>query len=181
MILLISDADPMQYTDREKLRLLYDTYKKKMYVAAKKITGNTPDAEDAVQNAFISVSRSISKINMLDDDALSGYMITIAKNEAYDIVRGRDVTELSDDLPEQDPFSDVNAKIFERDVYNAAVAAIRSLDDRYRAPLYLSTVMGYKTKEIARLLRRNEQTVKGQIARGKKMIISKLKEAGYEL
>ena len=54
------------------------------------------------------------------------------------------------------------------------------MDDTYRAPLYLRYVMGYSVKETARLLKRNEQTVKGQLARGKKMIISQLKEAGYE-
>ena len=54
------------------------------------------------------------------------------------------------------------------------------MDDLYRAPIYLNCVMGFSVKETAKQLHKNEQTVKGQIMRGKKMIINKLKEAGYE-
>ena len=71
--------------------------------------------------------------------------------------------------------------MFEKEVYEKIVEILRNMDDLYRSPIYLNCVMGYTVKETAKQLHRNVQTVKGQIARGKKMIINKLKEAGYEL
>ena len=174
-------ADTMPYTNKEKLRILYDTYRQRMYSAAVRITGNTADAEDAVQNAFISVSKHLSKINVLDEDALKGYLIAVVKNEAINIIRRADKAGCDDGAElAEDPFADVEARVWDREVYEMIISILRGMDDRYRAPLYLSCVMGYTVKETASQLHRNEQTVKGQIVRGKQMIISKLKEAGYE-
>lgn len=178
--MLLFMADTLSYSDRRKLEIMYDRYKRKMYAAAKSVLGGD-GAEDAVQNAFVCIAKNMDKINVLDSGALEGYVIVIAKNEAYNILRKEDKAEPFDEAPPvSDPFSDVDAKVLERDAYEKTVSILRSMDDTYRAPLYLRYVMGYSVKETARLLKRNEQTVKGQLARGKKMIISQLKEAGYE-
>ena len=180
--MLLFMADTLSYGDKQKLETMYEKYKRKMYSAAKRILSDGDKAEDATQNAFISIAENIGRINIMDDDALEGYVIAIAKNEAYNIIRAKDKAELYDEFPlVSDPFSDVNAKVFEKEVYEKIVEILRNMDDLYRSPIYLNCVMGYTVKETAKQLHRNVQTVKGQIARGKKMIINKLKEAGYEL
>ena len=179
--MLLFTAGTMPYSDKEKLKILYDTYSTRMFSAAKRITKNTADAEDAVQNAFVSISGHLPKIDMLDEDALKGYLLTIAKNEAVNVLRQSEKAESLDEAPPaSDPFADVDARVWSREVYEKIISILRTMDDRYRAPLYLTCVMGYTVKETASQLHRNEQTVKGQIVRGKKMIISQLKEAGYE-
>ena len=179
--MLLFMADTLSYGDKQKLETMYEKYKRKMYAAAKRILNDGDKAEDATQNAFVSIAKNMDKINIYDTDALEGYVIAIAKNEAYNILRAEDKAELYDEPPlEADPFSDVDAKVFEKEVYEKIVEILRNMDDLYRSPIYLHCVMGYTVKETAKQLRRNEQTVKGQIVRGKKMIINKLKEAGYE-
>ena len=180
--MLLFTADTLSQSDRQKLEVMYDRYRRKMYSAAKRILNDGFKAEDAVQNAFVAIAKNMDKINVNDEDALEGYVIVIAKNEAYNIIRAEDKAELYDEEPLlTDPFSDVGAKVFEKDVYEKIIFILREMDDTYRSPLYLNCVMGYSVKETAKKLHRNEQTVKGQIMRGKKLIISKLKEAGYEL
>ena len=179
--MLLFMADTLSQSDREKLEMMYEKYKRKMYSAAKRILNDGFKAEDATQNAFVSIAKHMDKINVNDGDALEGYVIAIAKNEAYNIIRAEDKAELYDEEPiAADPFFDVNAKVFEKEVYEKIISVLRSMDDIYRAPIYLNCVMGFSVKETAKQLHRNEQTVKGQITRGKKMIINKLKEAGYE-
>ena len=56
-----------------------------------------------------------------------------------------------------------------------------AMDDRYRAPLYMTVVMGYSAKEAAKILGRDHKTVKVQISRARKMLADALTEAGYEL
>ena len=75
--------------DRQRLTRLYEKYSGRMFSAARKILGDDPEAEDAVQNAFISVSKKLGKLNELDEDATCGYMFTVVKNEAYMILRKR--------------------------------------------------------------------------------------------
>lgn len=179
--MLLFMADTLSYGDKQKLETMYEKYKRKMYAAAKRILNDGDMAEDVTQNAFVSIAKNMDKINIYDTDALEGYVIAIAKNEAYNVLRAGDKAELYDEVPlEADPFSDVDARVFEKEIYEKIVEILRGMDDLYRSPIYLNCVMGCTVKETAKQLHRNEQTVKGQIARGKKMIINKLKEAGYE-
>jgi len=180
MILFIPDT--LDRPEKELLGELFDRYGKKMFSAAKKIVGNTADAEDAVQNAFVSAAKCLSKLERLDDDSVKGYLLTMAKNEAVNVIRHADKSVPYGELPaEADPFTDVNARVCDREVYEKIISIMHGMDEIYKAPLYLTCVMGMTVKETAAQLHRNEQTVKGQITRGKKMIISQLKEAGYEL
>ena len=178
--MLLFMAETLSYGDRQKLQTLYDRYERKMYAAAKRILNDGYKAEDATQNAFVRIAKNMDKINIMDEDAVEGYVIVIVKNEAYNVLRKEEQTEQLEEAPAADPFSDVNAKVFDRDVYEKIIAILREMDDLYRAPLYLCCVMGFTVKETAKQLKRNEKTVKSQIYRGKKIIISKLKEAGYE-
>ncbi|MBO4422108.1 MAG: sigma-70 family RNA polymerase sigma factor [Clostridia bacterium] len=177
MIFLSLSAPP---GDKEKLETIYIRYSAKMYSAAYRILGSQSDAEDAVQNAFLNISRNLNKFNINDDHAMRGYVMTAAVNEAYNVIRGRkDAVPLeeAEDIPDG---GDTELKVAEGAEFSAAVDAMRRLDDTYRAPLYLRYVMGYSLKETAKELKRNEATVRTQINRGIRLLKKALKEAGYE-
>ncbi|MBP5207698.1 MAG: sigma-70 family RNA polymerase sigma factor [Clostridia bacterium] len=176
--MLLFMAETLDAPQRRKLERLYAQYGKKMYAAARRICGDL--AEDAVQNAFVSIAKNIEKTDGRDDDGLAGYVIAIAKNEAYDLMRKTEKTEDIDSLPVPDPFSDPAERVFERDAFEAAVKLIRDMDDKYRTPLYLVCVMGMSIKEAASSLRLREKTVGVRVYRAKKLLADKLKEAGYE-
>ena len=179
MLLFLPDV--LEEYDRRRLTVIYEKYSGRMYTAAKRILNNSEDAEDAVQNAFYSIAKRMKNIDIHDETALCGYLITVVKNEAVTILRKRKnsvpVEEL-EDLPDN---ADTVFETEKRDVFEYAVKIITEMDVTYRAPLYLCVVMGYTSKQTAKILKRSPATVRVQISRAKKMLAEKLKEAGYEL
>ena len=60
--------------------------------------------------------------------------------------------------------------------YRNVIEIIRDMDDVYRDVLYLRYVTDMPVKKIADVLDRKESTVKQQLVRGKKILISALSE-----
>ncbi len=167
--------------EKQTLESIYRRYGKKMFTAAYRISGSVQDAEDAVQTAFIKISKSLKRLNVDDEDAMRGYVLTVAKNEAYNIIRSRkneiSVDELQDISDGDEGFE---IKVAEGAEFKTAISIMRQMDDKYRAPLYLHYVMGYSLRDTAKQLDRKEKTVRVQIERGLQILKKRMKEAGYE-
>ena len=179
--MLLFTAEALNENDKQRLTLMYEKYSRRMYTAAKRILNSGEDAEDAVQNAFVSVAKRMGSINIYDEDALCGYLIAVVKNEAIDVLRKRKNTVPEDELTDTPDSFDTVFETEKREVFEYAVKIMTQMDDIYRAPLYLNVVMGYSPKETADVLKRAPATVRVQISRAKQMLAEKLKEAGYEL
>lgn len=177
MVLFTSETEPQ--TGKQKLELIYRRYGNKMYTAAYNILKSRSDAEDAVQNAFLNICKKVRSLNEKDDEALRGYVLAIAQNEAYNIIRQRKPDVSIDDIPEPAEDNGVEIKVAEGEEFRFAVKVMREMDEIYRAPLYLYYVMGYSYKETAKQLKRGEATVRVQISRGLNILKKSLKEAGY--
>lgn len=179
--MLLFLPDTMSIDDKQRISKLYEKHSRRLFAAAKAVTGNASDAEDAVQNAFVSVVKNIGRINIDDEEALRGYMLTVVKNEAINILRKRKDSEPVDEMAGIADGFDVEFLTEKREVYEYAVKIMSAMDERYRAPLYMTVVMGYSAKEAAKILGRDHKTVKVQISRARKMLADALTEAGYEL
>ena len=179
MLLFIPDTLPDD--DKQLISKLYEEHSRRMFAAAKQITNDKGDAEDAVQNAFVSIVKNIGRIKIDDEEAMRGYLLTVVKNEAVNILRKRKNLEPADEMTEIAGGCDVEFLTEKREVFEYAVKIMSAMDEKYRAPLYLSTVMGFSIKEVAKTLGRDHKTVKVQISRARKMLADALTEAGYEL
>jgi len=177
----ISTDGSLKKDDKQRLSYVYERYGRRMFSAAKQITQNDSDAEDALHNAFVRVAKRMKKLNLNDEDALCGYLFTVVKNEAANILRKRKNTLPLDEIENISDGYDFTFETERREIYEYATKIMTEMDDTYRAPLYLSVVMGYSAAETAKELDRNIATVRVQISRAKKMLADKLKEAGYEL
>ena len=178
--MLFFTAESADMNEKQRLEYIYRRYSKKMFSAAYRISGSQSDAEDAVQNAFVNICKNLKRLDEKDEDAMRGYVLAIATNEAYNIIRGRGNEISTDELPEATDGGDVEIKVAEGAEFKEAIRIMRQMDNRYRAPLYLYYVMGYSLKETAKQLKRNEGTVRVQIARGLQILKKSMKEAGYE-
>ena len=168
--------------DRKRiLSFLYEKYGRRMFSAAKRIVNNDSDAEDALHNAFVRIAKRLDVIDTDEHDALCGYLLTVVKNEAVNILRKRRNTVPLDEAAELPCKCDVVFETERREIYEYAAKIMTEMDETYRSPLYLHVVMGYSEAETARLLNRKVTTVRVQISRAKKLLADKLKEAGYEL
>ena len=181
--MLLFLPDTMSVDDKQRISKLYEKHSRRLFAAALEHSGEEGlgDAEDAVQNAFVSVVKNVGHINIDDEEAMRGYLLTVVKNEAINILRKRKDSEPVDDMTGLADGCDVEFLTEKREVYEYAVKIMSAMDDRYRAPLYMTVVMGYSAKEAAKILGRDHKTVKVQISRARKMLADALTEAGYEL
>lgn len=167
----------MHSDEKEKLRLLYDRYKNRMYITACKVLSDPQRAEDAVHDAFIAVSKHLDKIGDVNSVSTAAYMIKAARSRALNIVR-MGLPEKEEPLDEAAAERDESLldEICRRENYNEIVSAIISLPDRYRDVLTFYYLNDLSVSEIASLTGVKENTVKQQLFRGRQKLIAILEK-----
>src|SRR5256712_9522234 len=141
---------------------LVATYGDRAYRLAIRITGDRPDAEETVEDAFWSVVRKIDTFR--GDSSLGSWIYRIVANAAYQKLRGRahrrDEISLDEVLPlfhedgrHAGPISDWSASIDDPAVQTELRAtldsAIGELPAHYRAVVVLHDVEGLSMAEVA--------------------------------
>lgn len=122
---------------------------------------NAADAEDAVQNVFLKYWNC--RRTFKDEEHKKAWLLLTAKNHCKDVLRGWWRSRRSD--PEEIP-EPAAPQGESRELWGLLTA----LPDPYKVVLYLYYYMGYPAKEIARMLRRNESTVRTQLAKGRERL-----------
>jgi RNA polymerase sigma factor (sigma-70 family) len=156
--------------DQDAHYSLYKLYAKSMFNVGYRITGNKDDAEDVLQEAFISAFKNLN--NYRGDATFGSWLKRIVVNKAINALKKRRL-EL---IPEEEHF-DVPAPE-EEETYMPGLTvdnvkrAMESLPDGYRSVLSLYLLEGYDHQEIGEIMGITESTSKSQLNRAKK----KLKE-----
>ena len=130
------------------------------------LSGNAHDAEDAVQEALISVGRSWSRVR---PETAAAYARTAVARKVIDAQRSRHDL-LYPDVPET-PVEDRDLLRFDDD--RAFFARLRDLPQQQRAVLVLRYYADLDDRQIAKLLHCGMSTVRSQAARA----LAKLREA----
>ncbi|KAB7667154.1 RNA polymerase sigma factor [Bacillus sp. B1-b2] len=73
--------------DYKKMEELYELYEQKIYFVAYSIVRNVQQAEDIVQEVFITLYNNLEKLRSLDTYEHKRYILRIAKNKAIDSYR----------------------------------------------------------------------------------------------
>lgn len=164
--------------EKRTFEYYYVTYRRQMFFAAKTVLHNDSDAEDAVHNAFLGISKHIDVLLSADEKTGKCYCIKAAKNAALNIARKNSHTDNTLSIEDMYDVADESAfeELIDNSGYEDVLSVIRNMDDVYRDVLYLRYVMDMAVKKIAQVLDRKESTVKQQLVRGKKMLISALSE-----
>ena len=163
--------------DTEKLRLIYEKYKNRMYISACRILGDPLLAEDAVHDAFIAISHNLHKIRDIDSVSTASYVIKAAKSRALNMVKKNSTENIVPIEQTTEPFDDTLIdKVCEKQSVERIVSVIMSLDERYRDVLSLYYLNELTVCEIADILSRKETTVKQQLSRGRKRVIEALEK-----
>ncbi len=131
------------------------------------VTQNREDAEDVLQEAFISAFRSLDHYR--GDATFGSWLKRIVVNKAINVLKERK----TESLPENDEF-DVPEEIFVEAEFPFSAKqvkdAIERLPDGYRSVLSLYLLEGYDHSEIAEILGISESTSKSQFNRSKKKL-----------
>lgn len=175
--------------DSEQGRLtfekIYNTYRKQMFMVAYSLLQNNADAEDVVHDVFLNIiSKHLETIEKIkSDNDLRNYLLKATKNTALDTIKRKtrrdkifDNSDLSDvkDISD-DSFVEMVSTHLE---YETIVNAIKCMDEKYREVLYYHFIQDMTVKEVSGILDRSISTVKMQIVRGKKILLSLVNAIG---
>jgi RNA polymerase sigma factor (sigma-70 family) len=154
--------------DRVAQKKLFDNYKDAMFTICLRITGDSDDAADALQDGFIAVFQSLNSFR--GDSKIGAWIKTIIIRTAIKRLRKIHFESASEISDEPALFeSDLSGQ----DLHNA----ILRLDKGFRTVFLLYEVEGYSHKEISKILKITEGTSKSQLHYAKKklqLIIKKL-------
>jgi RNA polymerase sigma-70 factor (ECF subfamily) len=156
---------------------LYKLYSRAMYNICVRMLPNKIDAEDVLQDAFVSAFKNLK--NYRGDSSFGAWLRRIVINKCIDTLRKKS-SFMFDEISEQ--VAD-KSKVEEGipDVDPAIVHhAIKELPDGARMVFNLFCLEGYKHKDIAEKLGISESTSKSQYIRARKLLQEKLKSTLYE-
>lgn len=149
---------------------LYKLYSKAMYNVGYRITGNEEDAEDVLQEAFVSAFRNLESYR--GDATFGAWLKRIVVNKSINVLKKRKeyviAQEVEFDVPVEEPATDYMPELSVEKVKRC----MEMLPDGYRSVLSLYLLEGYDHEEIAGIMGITESTSKSQLNRAK----GKLKE-----
>ena len=161
-------------TEEQKLTFIhiYERHGKQMLAVAKGILRNQENAEDAVQDAFEGIAKSIHRIPTTSESAVKAYVMTVVRNAAMAILREENKWGVKLDFEELNLAADEDTFQIVADAqdYEKLLELINRLPLQYRDVLILRYVMEMKPQEIGAILHRKTTTVQQQLTRGKQAL-----------
>ncbi len=157
--------DRCKQGDERAFQSLYKLYSKAMYNVSVRITGREEDAQDVLQESFISAYRNIHHYR--GDSPFGSWMKRIVVNRSINVIRSRKA-ELWPEDEHFDVSEDEMPDLYKEELSIERVReAIMKLPDGYRSVLSLYLLEGYDHEEIAAILGISESTSKSQLNRAK--------------
>jgi len=147
---------------------IYKLYYKAMYNTSLRIVNNSQDAEDIMQESFLS---AFSKIGTYAGNVSFGsWLKKIVINKSLDYLRKNKVNFTSEDelgniaIEEETVYVENNSKL------ESIKQAINELPDGYRVILTLYLLEGYDHDEISQIIGVSSVTSRTQLSRAKKKL-----------
>ncbi len=160
-------ADACRSGDLRAYERLYAIHGARMKNLARNVLGNASDAEDAVQETFLKVQRSIGSFRGQSSFVTWTYRILL--NTCYDARRSRlRKKEIANDESEQTPRSEPHAPGAHPALRMALERALARLTRHQRDVFLLYEVEGFRHAEIAATLEITETASKNTLFQAKK-------------
>ena len=156
---------------------IYKLYYKAMYNTSLRIVNDTMEAEDIMQESFLSAFEKIGSYS--GTVSFGAWLKTIVQNRSIDALRKNKkmlFENIESHVGIRDDSGDETARYEEMDLKVEEVKeAIERLPDGYRVILSLYLLEGYDHDEIAEILSINSSTSRSQLSRAKQKLIGELK------
>lgn len=163
--------DRCRQGDREAQFGIYKLYYKSMYNTGLRIVGNDCDAEDIMQESFLS---AFSRINSYEGKVSFGaWLKKIVINRSLDYLRKRKIAfeEIDEKLADEE--ADRYEEVTQTDI-SKVKEAIMKLPEGCRIVFSLYYLEGYDHDEIATILKISPGSSRSQLLRAKKRLKSYL-------
>lgn len=165
--------------EKNKFEELYNKYRDVLYNYAYGILHDRYLAEDAVHNAFLSLTKCLHKIHEVNCKETRNYLIIIVKNSSFKIYnQGKNTVELNDEI--EDNCVDIEEYVEKTLTKEEIAQTIKDMDNIYSDILMLKYFYGLSDIEISKTLDISINNVWTRIHRGKSQLIKKLSEEHYD-
>ena len=169
--------DGCKFGDQKAQFQIYKLYYKAMYNTSLRIVNDTMEAEDIMQESFLSAFEKIETYS--GTVSFGAWLKKIVINRSLDALGKRKAVfeDIESHAGLRDESSDDMIKYEELDVKVEEVKeAIERLPDGYRVILSLYLLEGYDHDEIAEILTISSSTSRSQLSRAKQKLISELRK-----
>ncbi|MDI9355398.1 MAG: RNA polymerase sigma factor [Chitinophagaceae bacterium] len=154
---------------------LYNHYSKAMFHIAYRILGNKYDAEDVLQDSFVSVFQNLETYR--GDSTFGAWLKRIVINKSLNQIR---IKSKKQDCFSPEEYLERTEESVDEETISMSIEKVKKavllLPDGFRAVFTLYLFEGYDHKEIAQLLNITESTSKSQLNRAKEKLRTILKE-----
>ncbi len=156
--------------DGKAARKLYDLYAKAMYNTLIRISGNTDDAQDLLQEAFVKAFKKIDSFQF--ESTFGAWLKRIVINTGLEFLRKKKI-----DFESYEPYMEISeAEKPDRRLRPEIIhEAIKKLPNGSRTVVSLYLLEGLTHQEIAEELEISLSTSKTQYMRGKSILREQLK------
>ena len=170
---LIKDCAKQDVKAQEQI---YRLYAGKLFGLCLKYSRNKQEAEDNLQDAFITIFEKIHQYK--HKGSFEGWMKRIVINTALQKYRDKKILHIVHDQIEDEAVTvDIDDSKFSLD---ELLNLIQELPNQYRLVFNLYVMDGYSHKEIAEELLISEGTSKSNLSRARAILREKLIEKGKE-
>lgn len=158
----------MQKEKEINIKQIIEKYADMVYRIALTRCGTIENAEDIFQEVFLKYSEKMPKFENYEHEKAWFIRVTINlsknfKNENWN----KKVISLEEN------------SILEEKKQLDIFSVVCELPQNYKTVIYLSYYEGYKVREISKLMKTNENTIKTWLSRGREILKEKL-EGGFE-
>ena len=173
----------LQQGDEAAFETLVRLYEKKVYTLCRRMCGSDEDAQEAAQDAFLSLWRSAKSFR--GDASLSTWLYRLATNACIDLLRrnkrGGERVSLDDEettfeLVDESPLPE--QALERKETQRLVEKGLAALPEDYRAILLLREAEGLSYAEIAEAMHMELGTVKSRISRGRVLLRNYLSASG---
>jgi RNA polymerase sigma-70 factor (ECF subfamily) len=170
-----------QRGDEEAFAALFEAHKRRVYSLCLRMTGNTAEAEDLTQEAFLQLFRKISTFR--GESAFSTWLHRLAVNVVLMHLRKKglqqislDDVDTSQDEPIKRDYGSDDRRLTGSIDRIGLQKAIGDLPPGYRAVFVLHDVEGYEHNEIAEIMKCSVGNSKSQLHKARMKLRERLRQ-----
>ncbi len=162
--------------DPEAFHAIYKTLSPKLYYVCLRYLKNDADAQDALQETFVTIYRKIDSFH--GEGSFEGWTRRIAINHCLAKLRiDKSLFESGRvDIEAVQPVSEEDDYLQKEETEINLLRALKELPDGYRTIINLFILEDYSHKEISELLNITESTSRSQLTRAKAALKLKLEQ-----
>lgn len=160
--------------DQKAYKMLVQRYLNKLWRLAMSILQDEEEAEDAVQEVFLTLWQSLDKWEASGPALFSTWLYRVTFNKCIDIKRGRKPNISEDQAPEQTTNPDAYNNVLQSEISGKMADHMNALPGSQQTVMMMYYYEELSVNEISAKLGATEQSVRSLLKRGRKNLKDKI-------